>query len=220
MAERQKYRRAGPSTLANSYDIFEAPAIGGSYSLRLYVGATSQQVRDGAASPRDVVEHFLSLAGAAAAGPEQLRQLVEDDAYARVFLRGLRNLAPDGRSVARVELGSMVRGRITHAASLTPETRERLTLSLCRQDGEEPVSLDGVLESVNLRGGEPRVGVDTEAGLRRFRIAKGEHDDTIGPKLNRPVRVLGRHDVSEDGEAEEWADDVVLLEDTGDERPA
>jgi hypothetical protein len=29
--------------------------------------------------------------------------------------------------------------------------------------------------------------------------------------------VLGRHDVSEDGEAEDWADDVVLLEDTAED---
>jgi hypothetical protein len=216
----KKYRRAGPSTLASSYDIFEAPAIGGSYSLRLYVGATAQQGNDGAASPMDVVEHFLALAEAVAVGPEELRRIVEDDAYAKVFLRGFRDLAPDGRSVARVELGSMVRGRVTHAAALTQETRERLTISLRRQDEEKPVSLDGVLKSVNLRGDVPRIGVDTETGMRVFRIAKGEHDDTIGPKLNRRVRILGMRRVNDAGETDEWADDVVLLEDSGDERAA
>ena len=86
----KKYRRAGPSTLATSYDIFEAPAIGGSYSLRLYVGATAQQGSSGAASPMDVVEHFLGLAAAVTEGPDELRRLVEDDAYAKVFLRGFR----------------------------------------------------------------------------------------------------------------------------------
>jgi len=216
----KKYRRAGPSTLATSYDIFEAPAIGGSYSLRLYVGATAQQGSSGAASPMDVVEHFLGLAAAVTEGPDELRRLVEDDAYAKVFLRGFRDLAPDGRSVARVELGSMVRGRVTHAAVLTHETRERLTVSLRRQDEEKPVSLDGVLKSVNLRGEGPRIGVDTEAGMRVFRIAKGEHDDTLGPKLNRRVRIVGMRRVSEAGEADDWADDVVLIEDTGDERAA
>ena len=138
----------------------------------------------------------------------------------KVFLRGFRDLAPDGRSVARVELGSMVRGRVTHAAVLTHETRERLTVSLRRQDEEKPVSLDGVLKSVNLRGEGPRIGVDTEAGMRVFRIAKGEHDDTLGPKLNRRVRIVGMRRVSEAGEADDWADDVVLIEDTGDERAA
>jgi len=74
---------------------------------------------------------------------------------------------------------------------------------------------------VSLRGREPTIWVERESGSPiRLRIAKGEHDDTIGPKLNRPVRVIGRHDVSEDGEAEEWADDVVLLDDAVDERPA
>jgi hypothetical protein len=216
----KKYRRTGPSTLASSYDIFEAPAIGGSYSLRLYVGATAQQGSSGAASPGDIVEHFLGLAAAVAEGPDELRRLVEDDAYAKAFLRAFRDLAPDGRSVARVELGSMVRGRVTHAAALTQETRERLTSSLRRHDEEKPVTLDGVLKSVNLRGDVPRIGVDTETGMRVFRIAKGEHDDTIGPKLNRRVHILGMRRVNEAGEADDWADDVVLIEDTGDERPA
>jgi len=216
----KKYRRAGPSALASSYEIFEAPALGGSYALRLYVGATSQQAESGAASPTDVVERFLALAEAVVVGPEELRRIVEDDAYAKAFLRGFRDLAPDGRSVARVELGSMVRGRVTHAAALTQETRERLTISLRRQDEEKPVSLDGVLKSVNLRGDGPRIGVDTETGMRVFRIAKGEHDDTIGPKLNRRVRIVGMRRVNEAREADDWADDVVLLEDTGEERPS
>lgn len=212
----KKYRRAGPSTLASSYDIFEAPAIGGSYSLRLYVGATAEQMHEGlAASPRDVVEQFFGLAEAIAAGPEEIRRTVEDEAYIKVFLRAFRDLAPDGRSVARVELGSMVRGRMTQVAALTPETRERLTTSLRQQGEEKPVILDGVLKSVNLRGVEPRIGIDTTAGVRSFRIAKGEHDDTIGPKLNRSVRILGRRRLNEDAEPEDWAEDVVLLEDHG-----
>lgn len=217
---KKRYRRAGPSTLADSYEIFEAPAIGGSYSLRLYVGAASQQVLDAvAATPKDVVEQFLGLAEAITAGPEELRHLVSDEPYVKVFLRAFRDLAPDGRSVETVELGSMVRGRTTQAAVLTPETRERLTISLRREDEEKPVMLDGVLKSVNLRGAEPRIGVDTASGVRFFRIAKGEHDDTIGPKLNRLVRVLGRRRVNEDSEPEEWADDVVLLEEHGHEPP-
>lgn len=60
-------------------------------------------------------------------------------------------------------------------------------------------------------GGRREIEVLMERA-RRLRIAKGEHDDTIGPKLNRRVRVLGRHEVSEDGEAEDWADDVIPLE--------
>lgn len=216
-AERQskkKYRRSGPSTLANSYEILEAPAVAGSYGLRLYVGATAQQTLEGvAASPKDVVESFLELAGAAVVGPEALGELVGDEAYAKAFLRSFRDLAPDGKVVGEVALGAMIRGRINHVATLTHETRERLTASLRRRDEEKPVSLDGVLKSINLRGAEPRIGVDTPEGVRVFRIAKGEHDDTIGPKLNQSVRIMGMRRVNDDGEAAEWADDVLLLED-------
>jgi hypothetical protein len=168
----KKFRRAGPSPLASSYDILEAPAVAGSYGLRLYVGATSESLEGGAsASPKDVVEQFLALAKAAASGPDELRAIVGEDAYAKSFLRGFRELAPDGKAVGRVELGAMVRGRMTQAAALTPETRERLTLSLRRQDEEKPVTVDGVLKSVNLRGDAPKIGVDTDGSMRVFRIA-------------------------------------------------
>jgi hypothetical protein len=142
----KRYRRAGPSTLANRYDIFEAPAIAGSFALRLYVGATEQQMLDGvAASPKDVVEHFLSLAEAVASGPDEMR-------------------------------------RITQVAVLTGTTRQSLSTALRREGEEKPISLDGVLKSVNLRGTQPRIGVDVADGVRFFHTAKGEHDDTIGPK--------------------------------------
>lgn len=209
----KRYRRAGPSTLASSYEILEAPAIAGSYGLRLYVGATAQQGLEGvAASPKDVVERFLALASAAAMGPDALRDLVRDEAYTKAFLRGFRDLAPDGKAVGEVALGAMIRGRIDHVARLTPDTRERLTTSLRHRDKEKPVCLDGVLKSVNLRD-DPKIGVDTAEGVRVFRIVKGEHDDTIGSKLNRSVRVMGMRRVDEDGEARDWADDVLLLED-------
>jgi hypothetical protein len=138
--------------------------------------------------------------------------MVGDDAYTKAFLRSFRDLAPDGRAVGEVALGAMTRGRIDHVATLTPETRERLTVSLRRRAQEKPVSLDGVLKSVNLRGDEPKIGVETVDGVHVFRIAKGEHDDTIGPKLNRSVRIMGMRRVNEDGEAAEWAEDVLLLE--------
>jgi len=130
-------------------------------------------------------------------------------------LRSFRDLAPDGKAGGQVELEARVDGRTARIAALTVETRQALTQAL-RQKGEEKsatVTLEGVLKSVNLRGGEPRIGVENAAGVHVLRIAKGEHDDTIGPKLNRSVRILGQHKVGEDGEADDWADDVVLLED-------
>ena len=38
--------------------------------------------------------------------------------------------------------------------------------------------------------------------------------------INRTVRILGQHKVSEYGESDDWADDVILLEDPSGEPPA
>lgn len=217
----KKYRRAGPSALTHRYDIFEAPAIGSSYALRLYVGADAAQLADGIAPPTEIVEQFLALAAAATSGPDELRALVGDDAYTKAFLRSFRELAPDGKNVGRVEFGAMVRGITTVAASLVPETRECLTRALRTHEKEEkPIECVGVLKTINIRGDEPRIAIDTPDGVRHFRIAKGEHDDTIGPKFNRTVRIVGMRRVNEAQEADDWADDVVLLEESSGESPA
>jgi hypothetical protein len=209
----RKYRKGGPSALASSYQFLEAPALASSYALRLYVAAGNQPAPDeAAASPHDVVDYFLRFAKIVAEGSEALRDLVGDDAYTQAFLRGFRDLAPDGRAVGRVDLGAIVRGRLSMAAALMPETRVRLTEALRMPDREAIIEQDGVLKFVNLRGAEPRIGVDTDSGAQVFRIAKGEHDDTIGAKLNRRVRVQGMRRVSEAGEADNWADDIIVLD--------
>ena len=210
---RKRYRRAGASTLANSYDILEGPSVAGTSTLRLYVGAVPGQAGEAELGEPEGRRRRAAGAGTGSRRrTEAVRELAGDDAYAHAFLRGFRELSPDGKAVGRVEVGTMIRGRLIRAATLTSETREALTIAL-RQHGEDAVALDGVLKSVNLRGDEPRIGLDTTTGVQVFRIAKGELDDTISTKLNRRVRILRRQGMSADGEVESWADDVVLLED-------
>jgi hypothetical protein len=214
----KKFRRAGMSSFAASLEVLEAPARAASFGLRLFVGRLGQQVTAGDPNhPREIIASFLELASAAAEG--RLTAVSGDSEYTKAFAWAFRDLAGDGSQVASVELTQVDSRSVRELVSLGPEQRSALTASLTPVDSARPLQLEGVLKSVNLRGKEPSISVERDdRSAVRLRIAKGEHDDTIGPKLNRPVRVIGRHDVNDDGETEEWADDVVLLEDTGDER--
>lgn len=216
---KRKFRRAGTSAFASSFDIVEAPARAASFGVRVFLGRTGQQVTATEPThPQEIVASLLDLASAAA--EDRLATRVEDPLYARAFARAFRELAGDGAKVERVELASIDRRRSAPVA-LGREERSKLTASLTERDAAHPLEFRGVLKSVNLRGREPTIWIERvgEPAVK-LRIAKGEHDDTIGPKLNRSVLVLGRHDVSDEGEAEDWADDVVLLEDVQDDRPA
>lgn len=206
------FRRTGPSVLAGSYMIYEAPALASSYTLRLYIGATAQRA-EVAAAPHEVVERFLAIATAAVEGAEQLRQLVPDEQYARVFLRGLRDLAPGGESVGEVSFSSVSRGRASDTVTLLPESRGQLTHALAVEGPEAPLTFEGVLKSVNLRGPRPSIVIEAGFQVARFLLRKGEHEDTIGPKLTRRVRVVGVSKRRKDGTVEYWAHDVLVLED-------
>ncbi len=85
-------------------------------------------------------------------------------------------------------------------------------MALQRAAEEIDIAATGTLKSITLRGEEPKIGLDTEEGFRIYRIEKGSHDDTIGPKLNRTVSVAGRRRRNEVGELHDWADDIALLE--------
>jgi hypothetical protein len=215
---KKKFRRAGASSFAASLEVLEAPARAASFGLRLFVRHLGQQVTAGEPDhPHEIIADFLGLASAAADG--RLASVAGDADYAKAFARAFRDLAGDGSQVESVELAHIESPSNTPAVSLGPEHRAALTSSLTRVDSARPVRLEGVLKSVNLRGSAPTIWIERGGQpALRLRIEKGEHDDTIGPKLNRSVLVIGRHDVSEDGEAEEWADDVILLEDTADDR--
>jgi len=211
----RKFRKAGPSSFVRDLEVIEAPALAASYTVRLFVGpATGQQpLPDIPGSPKDVVDSFLLLAAAVGDGAQAIQEIVQDQAYTKAFVRGFRDLAADGSIVGSVEISapdSPARERVR----LLPDTRIELSKALQTVDGARDLELVGVLKAISLRGEEPHVVVESEGkAAMRLRIAKGEQDDTIGPKLNRRVQIKGRHVVTEDGEPDDWADDVVLLED-------
>lgn len=217
---KKKFRRAGVSSFAASLEVLEAPARAASFALRLFVGRLGQQVTPGDPHhPRELIHAFLELGSAAADG--RLAAVADDADYARAFARTFRDLAGDGAQVTSVELTRVGVRDPGEVVALGARERSALTTILTQVGSAGPLQVEGILKSVNLRGKEPTIWIERDAEPPvRLRIAKGEHDDTIGPKLNRPVRVIGRHNVSDDGEVEEWADDVVLLEDAVEERSA
>lgn len=217
----RQYRKAGPSALAASYVVYEAPALAASYGIRLYVGTSNQQtIQGGTPRPQEVIDWFLEIAASAAAGPEALARLISDERYARAFLRGFRDLAPDGGVVGEVSFSSNVGGRPSVRTTLAPSSRGELTRALAAEEGARDMSRDGVLKSINLRGSAPSIHIEVgPQTVQRFRLRKGEHDDTIGPKLNRRVRVVGAVKRRPDGEEENWAHDVLVIEPPGQARP-
>jgi hypothetical protein len=216
LKENRTFRKAGPSALAATIAVYEAPAIAASYGLRLYVVARNPQqaIESTAVTPRGIVEAFLEIASAAAEGPERLATVVPNPQYAKAFLRGFRDLAPDGVTVGEVSFSTLARGRPVIRATLAPQQRINLTRSLAIVTGEKPVAVEGVLKAINLRGKRPSIAIEAEPQVAHFRLRKGEHDDTIGPKLNRHVRVVGTEKKHADGEVEHWASDVLVIEDT------
>lgn len=212
--EGRRFRKAGPSALAATLAVYEAPAIAASYSLRLYVATRGPQQAPGgtAATPQEIVDRFLEIAAAASEGAESLARAVPVAEYAKVFLRGFRDLAPDGGSVGEVSFSAASRGRPVLRATLGPEQRGSLTRALATLTGEEPSSVEGVLKAINLRGRKPSIAVEAGPQVAQFRLRRGEHDDTIGPKLNRQVRVVGTTRKHEDGHVEHWASDVLVID--------
>lgn len=214
------FRKAGRSVFASKFSFYEAPARSGSYGIRFFVASTGQGTVPGTdVSPRDAVDELLGLASIAAErGGEGIRAEVEDEAYANAFIRAFRDLAPDGAAVESVSFSSPTSIHRKNLASFSPTARERLSRSLIDERSDRRFSVEGVLKVVSLRG-RRRIVVETEDGATYdLRLPSSEHDDTIGPKLNRKVHVSAARTGKDDGTAVLTAHDVILLEEDGDDR--
>ncbi len=199
------FRERGSSVLAANMHFYEAPARAASYGIRLFVGASGQTDGPGSGcSPKEAVSAFLGLAAELSAGVD-IREVVHESRYAMAFARAFRDLAPDGSrlgSVTFMSTGTLFR---QPTVSFDQATRVRLSQSLAHT-GVEPVEVTGTLRVVSLK--QRYVIIDASDGAHRFRLRPGEHDDTIGPKLNRRVHVVGQRDL-ENGTI--YATDVELL---------
>ena len=218
------FRRAtvAPADVREQIEIQEAPAIAASYGLRLVVlpGSTREAATPPRLRPREVVTAFLELAQAACQGSDALRAMVEGDEYRREILKRFRDLAPDGRSVGTVSFSTPSPRIRAPAPRFDPEHTQRLTEALRREVPEQAsVTADGVLKVVSLRGRRTFIAVElANGGSQEFDIDPAQFAETIGPKVNRRVRVLGERVPSHRKRRTEplrpRAIDVILLEES------
>lgn len=224
---RKPFRKAGSAgpEIVDRIQFYEAPAVPQSYGIQLYVASgkapSSPGVDDGGIDPEGAVKEFLTIAAAAQRGPDALRAYVDHEAYLKTFMVGFRDMAPDGRSVGTVVFSSPTWRSQVPPLDFEPEHRKQLTAGLLAHSANERrIEVEGILKVVNLRSRRPYLGVETEDGdVAQFFIKKGELDDTIGPKLNRRVRVSGVRRQRRDGTVVKEALDVAGVED-GEASPA
>ena len=97
------YRDRGESELSgDEIEVFEVPALAASYGMRFYVATGIQQKTAPTVTPEKVVGRFLSLALAAENGPQAVRDAIADPQYAKAFIDGFGEIAPDGDDIGTV----------------------------------------------------------------------------------------------------------------------
>lgn len=215
LASKPFRRRGGASReVTRQLQILEAPAAMGSYTVRLYVARSKQpevpSSDPGSLSPRAVIDRFLQIASAAMRDRDGLRQLVPDEQYRLAFLSELRDLAPDGKHVASVTFRHASRSPTSPAIRYEPEQRSYLTQVLEHAEPTDQVEvMEGYLKAVNLRSKRPKLELVDRKKVTTIFFERQAFEDTIGPKLNRLVRVTCRKHATET-RGEWWAIDIAL----------
>jgi len=199
------FRRKGRSRLASLFGFYDAAAAAGSFEVRLVIAPPQRPEQPPPLFAHDLPQRAIDLFLELAASPDGARFDGLPVDYQRTLARALRDVSPDGVAFDSVALRS-AGGR---AVRLDGHAREQWAARLRSPTSFTTSTYEGVLKVVNLRGKKPLIAIEDGPTVSRFHIRKGEHDDTIGPKINRRVRVLGS-DVPESDIG--FADDVVLAE--------
>jgi hypothetical protein len=221
----RRFRKAGPSAFSRHFGLYEAPARAASYGIRFVVVSHGQKLMPGVdPSPRETIDMLLQIASVAATdGPDGIKTKLSEVAaasavgtskssaerYRHAFIRALRDLAPDGTAVASVSFGSPASLYRSHVARFSPQVRASLSGALVSHAADGAFQVEGVLKSVNLRTRQIQVGMD-DGSFYPIKLRGRDHDDTIGPKLNRRVQVTGTRR-EKDGSQISLAEDVVLI---------
>jgi hypothetical protein len=208
------FRRAGRSRAASAFTLYEEPARAASYGLRFVVSGVPQSpIPSVDVTPEELVNRFLGLAAAISAeGGEGMRGLVPDGPYANAFLRAFRDLAPDGTAVGAVSYRAPLSPLRAVSARFTPDHRQSLSRDLLRSRSSDAREIVGILKTVRLHRARGILVVDDDNGEHWLRLTDTGHDDTIGPKLNRRVKVFVSRHTRRDGRVHDRVEDVVLLE--------
>jgi hypothetical protein len=171
--------------------LFQAPPGSYQFSVAIQEPAQKDFFKENI-KPDQVALHFLEIVKATSADePKALEAVVPDRQYRTTFLKLSRNLAPTGRTFEMLEIKAAGEPRgivlATESRSAINKTIRQQETSAEKREGEEEVSLKGVLRAVHLD--KDWLEVTAEDRSMHIEGLKDTIDDVIGPMVNRQVIV-------------------------------
>ena len=178
--------------------LFQAPA--GSYQFAVRVQKPRQQELFGDDLPKiqHITDKFIQIVDAASRDDvEDLEYAVPKEEYRKVFLKMTRNLAPTGKTYAKLEIRPSQPASIDSVV-LVPDSRSSMNqliknISMPTEDpiAEEPDRLIGTLRALHLAKDWIEVTIDNRGDEEHIKVTKtGEViDDLVGPMVTRRVVV-------------------------------
>lgn len=191
-------RRKGPPdpSVESALRIMIGQPSAGSFRFGFRFATPDQQLPlfdpAGNADPGRVGQVFASVLEAISEqdDEESLTETIPAEDYRETFLKLVRNLAPDGRQIAEIELREARDNRTV--TRLVPSTRTSITRQIRRKAPDSPheVEVTDVLRGLDLNEGWILLGRDEHTKIRLSEDLTIE--DVIGPLVNHPVTVSFR----------------------------
>jgi len=204
LLDRPFRRRGGPASDIQSMFkpwLFQAPA--GSYQFAVRVQEPEQMDLLESDRPKvdQVTSTFFKVLHATATDPEhELTNIVADSQYREAFLGLSRNLAPTGKTFARLEVRDAT-SPSDPVAFFGTETRQQLNAAIRKAKPpreaahlDEPITIPGILRAVHLDQDWLEVAtLGDPASHIRIDEAIEALDDIVGPMVNRRIIVTAVH---------------------------
>ena len=189
--------RLGPveSHLRARFGLLIAEPTAGSFRFQVRFSTHPQQLDLLASVPAN--GNLTSVFGSileAATHPEStaLTELVPDQDYRLVFLKLVRNLAPTGAAIDRIELRPV--SPVGAATVLTSQTARSIAQSIIKaspKSKQPEQTVEGYLRAIHLN--DNWIGVGPRQGpLRKLKASHDLVEDTLSGLIDRPVLVRMR----------------------------
>lgn len=189
--------RIGPVEpyLRTRFGLLMAEPTAGSFRFQVRFSTQPEQLDLLGSAPIDgnVTGAFGSILEAAVqADSMALKEIVPDEGYRLVFLKLVRNLAPTGSAIDRIELRPL--GPVGAATVLTSQTARSISQTIIKassQPKQPEQTVEGFLRAIHLN--ENWIGVGPKEGaLRKLQASHDLVEDTLSGLIDRPVVVRMR----------------------------
>lgn len=192
---RKPFREKGRinKDIKDGYEVFISVPRAASFSVTLKVGVPSEQSSlPGFNNSVEIIDEFMNLISLIDSNKlDDVKNIIEDDAYTRNFIALSKTIAPDGTNIKNVGFTTIRNG--ANKFAIISKTGKDIGNPVIISEEKKKVKIKGFLKFADATHGQSGLIkiVDSSNKSHQIRVPEGMMNDIVKPMWDSHVQIFG-----------------------------